>query len=68
MSLTAKHATGQELPSGTFSGGSETNRFLQMLRSDIRPFAAPAVARVGHIEKTKFGGTARIEVKSDQLY
>ena len=44
MSLAAKHATGRELPSGQFSGGSETNTFLQSLGFDIEikgPVAYP---------------------------
>jgi len=35
VSLAARHATGRELPSGQFSGGSETNSFLQSLGFDI---------------------------------
>ena len=46
VSLAARHATGQALPSNQFSGGSETNEFLRDLGFDIaRKVEDPAALR-----------------------
>jgi len=40
VSLAARYATGRELPSQAFNGGSETNGFLENLGFDITRKAA----------------------------
>jgi hypothetical protein len=49
VSLAARHATGQALPSNQFSGGSETNEFLRNLGFDIaRKVEDPAAFEPQH--------------------
>src|SRR5262249_32619922 len=52
ISLACKAATGRLLPSGMFSGGTETNTFLQRLGFEIRRLDGEAIEGLKRRQRT----------------